>query len=380
MGDNMLVKFTVSNYRGFLNPITIDFTEKHDYKFNTDCVKNGLLSKAIIYGKNSSGKSNLGYAIFDIVGLLTDKRVQDSPQDPTCFLNADSNEKYACFEYVFKKNDDIIKYTYKKTSLFEICYEEMTVNDEIIYSYDFDSSNRMTGNLEKIFAENLNFEYYDRNLPVLRYIANNTNQPEDSIVRFVMDFVSNMLWFRSLQRGNGFIGFTNVIDNLESWIIQNNYIHDFEIFLKEMSDIDVKLEAANVIGQNGHQVLLEKHKNTSLLFDNVASSGTQALKLFFYWSKVMEKVSFLFIDEFDAFYHFELSKNIILWMRKLNNVQAVFTTHNSYLAANDVLRPDCYFVLNNGKLESFADSTDRELREGHNLEKLLRSGEFDGKK
>jgi hypothetical protein len=74
-----------------------------------------------------------------------------------------------------------------------------------------------------------------------------------------------------------------------------------------------------------------------------------------------------------------LARNVIKYIVDLDNVQAVFTTHNSYLASNAVLRPDCYFVLANGKLTSFVDSTDRELREGHNLEKMLRNGEFDVK-
>ena len=42
------------------------------------------------------------------------------------------------------------------------------------------------------------------------------------------------------------------------------------------------------------------------------------------------------------------------------------------------MRPDCYFILSDNKLTSFADATNRELREGHNLEKLYMSGEFDG--
>ena len=40
------------------------------------------------------------------------------------------------------------------------------------------------------------------------------------------------------------------------------------------------------------------------------------------------------------------------------------------------MRPDCYLTRENGKLTSFADSISRELREGHNLEKMLRNGEF----
>ena len=57
-------------------------------------------------------------------------------------------------------------------------------------------------------------------------------------------------------------------------------------------------------------------------------------------------------------------------------MQTILTSHNTFLADNDLLRPDCYFILSKGKLVSFADSTDREIREGHNLEKMLRQGEF----
>ena len=58
-------------------------------------------------------------------------------------------------------------------------------------------------------------------------------------------------------------------------------------------------------------------------------------------------------------------------------MQTILTSHNTYIANNDLLRPDCYFNIKDGILKSFADSTERELREGHNLEKMLRQGEFD---
>ena len=98
--------------------------------------------------------------------------------------------------------------------------------------------------------------------------------------------------------------------------------------------------------------------------------------LFYFWSRRFEQVPFLFIDEFDAFYHYGLSWNIIKYISSLKKTQVVFTTHNSVLASNDLLRPDCYFTLDKGKIVSFIDSTDRELRVGHNLEKMLRNGEF----
>jgi hypothetical protein len=184
-----------------------------------------------------------------------------------------------------------------------------------------------------------------------------------------------MLWFRSLQN-NGYIGYMTGTENLNSWIINNNLVRDFQQFLKNIAGIDMDLGAVSVGGHTPSEILIEKHGRVPLIFDNVASSGTRSLELLFYWSRKFKDVSFLFMDEFDAFYHFDLARNIVKYIVELDNVQAVFTTHNSYLAGNDLLRPDCYFVLENRQLKSFADSTNRELREGHNLEKLLRNGEF----
>lgn len=378
MGDNMLLKFTVSNYKNFQDPITINFTETHDYKFNPKCVKNGLLSKVIIYGPNASGKSNLGYALFDIVGLLTDKHTEPRQLDEASFINADSDNDIARFEYFFKKDEHIIRYAYEKASPKDIVFEELYIDDCKVYSYDFKHSKSDFVQMSLIGADSLNFEYFEKNFAILRYIANNTIQQEGSYVKFIMNFVSHMLWFRSLQE-NGYIGLTTGAESLSQWIIEHGLVKDFQKFLHNIAGIDIELDALVSQSPTPVRVLLEKHKNRPLIFDQAASNGTRALQLLFYWSQRFNEVSFLFMDEFDAFYHYELARNVIKQIVDLDNVQAVFTSHNSYLASNEILRPDCYFVLSNGKLVSFADSTSRELREGHNLEKMLRNGEFDAK-
>jgi len=99
------------------------------------------------------------------------------------------------------------------------------------------------------------------------------------------------------------------------------------------------------------------------------------LTLFYSWLISLDKVSFVFIDEFDAFYHVNLAKIVVEELLKLN-VQAILTTHDTTIMTNDLLRPDCYFVLSEGKIKSLPDLTEKELRQAHNLEKMYRAGTF----
>ena len=71
--DIMLCKFKVKGYKGFDNEIVLDFEKHKDYQFNKNLIKDDVINKAIIYGKNGSGKTNIGLALFDITFHLTDK-------------------------------------------------------------------------------------------------------------------------------------------------------------------------------------------------------------------------------------------------------------------------------------------------------------------
>ena len=48
---------------------------------------------------------------------------------------------------------------------------------------------------------------------------------------------------------------------------------------------------------------------------------------------------FVFIDEFDAYYHHDLSEIIIEKLKAMTNTQVILTTHNTSNISND------YFVL-----------------------------------
>ena len=108
----MLKKFTVRNYKNFEKKITIDFSNTAAYQFSTDCIYEGLISKMLIYGRNATGKTNLGRALTDICSTMF-----KGPRfmNDGVFLNADSDEKSAVFSYEFDFDGKKVFYEYART-------------------------------------------------------------------------------------------------------------------------------------------------------------------------------------------------------------------------------------------------------------------------
>lgn len=150
---------------------------------------------------------------------------------------------------------------------------------------------------------------------------------------------------------------------------------DFEAFLNAMG-VECKLQLITL--PDGRKELYFVHE-TPVPFGASASSGILALMNLYIQLMFWKEMSFLFIDEFDAFYHYEMSETVVkFFKKKYPNCQVVMTTHNTNLMTNRLMRPDCLFILSrDGRLTALCDATSRELREGHNLEKLYISGEFD---
>ena len=181
-----------------------------------------------------------------------------------------------------------------------------------------------------------------------------------------------MLWFRSLKH-NEFMGVMPNIEDLHDYIINNRLLSDFQSFLKGCGQNYNLCE----IHEGGKTVIGVKYKNYKARFNFVASTGTQALWLFYYWMNRTKNISFVFLDEFDAFYHYGLSSYILKYINSRDDFQSVLTSHNTYLINNELMRPDCYSILKDGSITSFADSTNKTIRQAHNLEKMMLGGEFE---
>ena len=90
----------------------------------------------------------------------------------------------------------------------------------------------------------------------------------------------------------------------------------------------------------------------------------------------MKNESFVFIDEFDAFYYFRLSYEVCKPLFAFP-CQAFTSSHNTYLINNNLLRQDWNFILQDNKIKPLSDYSKKELRFGHNIEKMFRGNAFE---
>ena len=368
----MLVEFKVEGFKNFEKELVFDLSKTRNYNFNENAIKDGIVKTGLVYGINGSGKSNLGLAIFDIILHLTEKEKLINLYSH--YLNLSNSNITAKFYYKFEFEDNILEYEYQKDKPQNLVREVFKINNKLISDYNY-ITNEAELNLEG--TENLNKNLNGNNISFIKYINNNINPKEDSeqfkikkIIEKFISFVDNMLFFASLN-GNFYQGFKKGNGTISDEIINNGKLKDFENFLNE-AGVPYKL-IEKKIGKDKR--IYCKFKSGEVDFFEIASKGTCSLTLFYSWLISLDKVSFVFIDEFDAFYHVNLAKIVVEELLKLS-VQAILTTHDTTIMTNDLLRPDCYFVLSEGKIKSLPDLTEKELRQAHNLEKMYRAGTF----
>ena len=226
-----------------------------------------------------------------------------------------------------------------------------------------------TANTDR-YLENLASNNNGARLPFLRWLINNVELKNDSILLKLSSYIERMMMLtigKILLINNG--GFYELMKN-------DDDIKEFEEFLNFMG-IKFKLVMKKL--PDGQKKLYIVYKRLIPLFGNLSSGTSTLVDLYIRLVKALEAASLIYLDEFDAFYHYEIAEKVILFFKeKYPNCQVIITSHNTNLMTNRIMRPDCLFILSReGKLTALCNATERELREGHNLEKMYISGEFD---
>ncbi len=368
----MLKKFSVENFKGFKDRITLDIGTPSNYGFHPEVIEGNCITKGIIYGINGCGKSNLGLAIFDIITHLTEK--QKLLQNYDFYLNMSGRKSFAEFEYTFVFDGHELVYRYLKTAVDTLREESLSIDGKEVIYYDFLAGDGFTL-LEGSDTLNSSIKN-DSPISRVKYVSSNsilTDTMQNQVFKRFIDFVNRMLLFYSLDN-RGYEGFMNGSEGIAEGIVNAGKVKDFQKFLKE-NGIDYELYECEV---DGRKAIYCHFENKDADFFKIASTGTRSLALFYYWYIRMKKASLVFIDEFDAFYHFELSEAVQKKVNEIPGVQIFTTTHNTDLMSNDLLRPDCYFLLKNNDIRPLSNLTEKELRQAHNLQKMYKAGAFNG--
>lgn len=369
----MLKRFEVSNFKSFNENFIFELGNAGEYQFNKDCIQDTVVNKSVIYGANATGKSNLGLAIFDIVSHLTDNNFKKELYDN--YLNASNKGEMAEFKYVFLLDGKEVEYCYGKVDVNSLVYEKLTIHNKLVLSIDRRENSELFIDLDG--AESLKRDVGESNISILNYVKNSSIRSGDvfnNLFDAMLSFVKGMLFFKYLLEGTMYIGSKIGKIAIAHDIIKRGRVEDFQSFLNR-AGVQCELEE---IEYNGKRSLAFVFNGNKIYFWDIASTGTKSLTLLYFWLQQLKEknlVSFVFIDEFDAFYHHELSELVVRELKTVD-AQVILTTHNTSIMSNDLLRPDCYFLMKPDLIKPLNQCTDKELRLAHNLEKIYRAEGF----
>lgn len=368
----MLAEFKVRNYKNFRDELLFSLESGKNYEFNQEAIHNGIIKDSVIVGYNASGKTNLGLAIMDIIIHLTDKRdIGVGKSSNSFYSNLYNQDDIVSFAYKFIFDSALVEYAYEKKSARQVIRESVKINGKKVIINDND-----TCFVHLKGSENLNLNNWDNAISLVKYTyANTILDKEDKdcqvFLKFIK-FVNQMLWFSSTDRLRAIGANSAGGDILENICNLENGVENLENFLHE-ARLPFKLIEKDT-GEG--KTIYCKIGDKEVAFAPLMSSGTRALVFLYLWYMQKEDFSFIFIDEFDAFYHTDLSIAVIRKLMMEKNIQVVFTSHNTDVISNELLRPDCYFIIDDNAIQPFCNLTDKSLREAHNLQKMYKTGAF----
>lgn len=374
----MLLKFSVENFLSFKRRATLDFQsgaikEKMDNVFSPFLFDGPLLLKSIgIYGKNSSGKSNIVKAFsfmrdFVINSSKESQALESIPVYPYR-LSTDTEHKPCVFESIFFLDD--IKYRYG-----------FSVNTKQIESeWLFATIKRKESNIfirsdkEFHFEKKFNFELKGRvellqeitrpnslfisvlsqfNIPLGLSISNWFNEiliAHDSDHLALIDFSAKLMsdaYYNGklneiIQKSD--MGIDSIEQRIKEIVTKKNYSSEFvSAIFSDDKDYSVRTKHTKFDQENkpSQKVIFEMIENESL--------GTQKyFGLFGLILLALTKKRILWIDEVDARLHPILLDNIVSFFNSKkfnpNGAQIVFTAHST-LPLKKLLRRDQMFFV-----------------------------------
>lgn len=370
----MILEFTVENYRSFYGKKTLVLEADKALKECSEtnlfaCSKHILLRTLALYGANSSGKSNLVSAMYTMARcILLSVRLNDNEEleyDP--FLLLTDNERPTMFEIIFLKGEYCYRYGFrynlerivdewlfrkttprsKEQMMFVrneegICVEEKNFPEGIGYEEKI-NDNRLFLSLCQQLGGEISRQVLSWFQSDFNVISGLNNQQYRSYSKLFFhkkeqSSVDALEFFQKLR-----LGFNSILTHEE----EPNIPSDLTIELRAMFQKEIQGKKSIEL-DSVHNIYSDKGKVVSSVnfsFEERESSGTN--KLFDLSGPIFDTLytgATLVIDELDAKMHPLISQYIIELFNNPEtnpkNAQLIFTTHDTHLLSQKILRRD----------------------------------------
>ncbi len=388
----MLIEFTVGNYLSFkdIKTLSLEATAIKDNPENV--IKKGkynLLRSAVIYGANSSGKSNLIKAFEKMREIIINSGKHSSTDELVIipFLLSDETENQpSYFEILFLM--DGIRYRYG----FEA--DKIMVHAEWLYENKGNKENNLfirerdKIDVTKDFEEGKGLEEKTRDNGLFLSVADQFNGKK---AKQIMKWFNDQNVFSGIQHEK-LRHLTSIIledDNLTSYIMDllnplSLGFFDIKLIKFDKGEKDQVLtshnkydRSGNVIGKHEFKLIEQESSGTNKLYDMagylVAGLKTGRLTI---------------IDELDAKLHPLLTLAIInLFNSPVHNkfnAQLIFATHDTNLLNNGCFRRDQIYFIEKNNLEAsdlyslveYREADGKKVRNDRSFEKDYIAGRY----
>lgn len=392
----MLVNFTFKNYRSFRDEMTLSMEAAPIQELADAVVKScgeELLPVAVMYGANSSGKSNVLKALKAMRDLLLNS-VKLNPKDrleaDPFSLDLTSSEEPTSFEIQFTLGESKFRYGFDYTSdaiISEWLYEKKSGEREFELFIRCGSEFKIS---KTRFAEGIGKQDAT---PANRLFVSLVAQLNGKVSQSILDWFSNIEYMSGMD-GIGYAGKTlraifyheDGKDDIMNLLFQTHLGFDgIKVSMNIGEEDSVDSKTIHNIYDNDGKVVGQKE----FLTDKMESEGTK--KMIEIAGPIVDAIrlgQILIVDELDAKLHPFLTRKIIsLFMDKDFNshgAQLIFATHDTNLLNIRYLRRDQIWFTEKDRTDStelyslveFRDESGNKVRNDRNMEKDYINGRY----
>ncbi len=391
----MLLEFTVGNFLSFKGKKTFSLEAGSISEHKENVVNEGkykVLRSAVIYGANSSGKSNFIKALdFMVTTVKNSSKLNstDKLSNKPFLLSTETENKPSFFEILILKDNQRFRYGFeldneKVNSEWLYILEEKSKKEDLYFVRDLNGIY-----VSDIFDEAKGMEVKTRDNGLFLNVLDQFNVQISKKILFELVFIKVL----SGIDHHDSISMTDTLYNLEDYKkLVENFIKKLDLGFTNFNIEDNETLTFKNKLRTLHRKFDDRNKfvnNVEFKISEQESSGTN--KLFDLSGFIIYTLEFgllLVIDELDSKLHPILTQEIIKLFNNLEtnprNAQLIFTTHDTNLLGVNLFRRDQIWFTEKDDFEAtdmyslleFKDDEGNTVRKDRSFEKDYIRGRY----